>query len=230
MELALQNNIYNLNLFWQSLNATKEKNLYSHTSWPNKQWCADLLLPSNLSLTKLGDNQTFCTVSEVIEPALEAFAIKSQLAVMNLNIKGKKNAQDVINLSNVEIVKINDKQGVIDWTKACSLAFDYKIDSAIIELLLTDSNASILALIIDRKIAGTAIGYQTDHILGIHQVGTLPQCRKMGVAVSLMQYLIEFATQQNCEIVSLQASKAGLPMYKKLGFNSYGLLTGLVNQ
>jgi ribosomal protein S18 acetylase RimI-like enzyme len=64
--------------------------------------------------------------------------------------------------------------------------------------------------------------------LGIHQEGTVPGFRKMGVAAALMEHLIIQAQYDGIDYVSLQASKAGLHLYEKMGFQELTRITSLV--
>ena len=81
---------------------------------------------------------------------------------------------------------------------------------------------------IDGEIAGTAISYRTNDTLGLHQVGTVPSFRKMGVAAALIQHLVAQAQHDDIDYVSLQASQAGLHLYEKMGFQAIGKLTSLL--
>lgn len=51
-------------------------------------------------------------------------------------------------------------------------------------------------------------------------VYTLPQYRKRGYATRLMELAIREAGLQNLSYLELKATKAGLPLYRKLGFIS----------
>ena len=66
--------------------------------------------------------------------------------------------------------------------------------------------------------AGTAIAYQTGNTLGVHQVGVPKAFRGKGIAKTLMAHLVWFAKQQKCDLMTLQASKGGLPIYVSMGF------------
>jgi GNAT superfamily N-acetyltransferase len=55
-------------------------------------------------------------------------------------------------------------------------------------------------------------------IAGLYWVGTLPQTRRRGYAEQLTRALCELAFAQGARAVSLQASRGGEPIYRRIGF------------
>jgi ribosomal protein S18 acetylase RimI-like enzyme len=236
MNTALNGNLNNLNKFWQALNAKEKDGVFTHLSWPNKQWNSDFSLPnSTLAATK-----SFSTIMDIDESDLHGLTIKNQLVPMALDLKSYERLKISTVRENARIVDLcADKNAnntgdytsisAENWAMACGTAFGYIIDATVIQSLLTNPNASVLAYIIDGEIAGTAISYKTNNILGIHQLGTVPNYRKMGVAAALMDHLLNQASKtDDIYHVSLQASQAGLHLYEKMGFQALGKLTSLV--
>jgi GNAT superfamily N-acetyltransferase len=58
-------------------------------------------------------------------------------------------------------------------------------------------------------------------IAGLYWVGTLPDARKQGVATTLVHWLTNFAFDNGARAVTLQASEAGAPVYRRLGFTEF---------
>lgn len=229
MNLVLERNLENLHQFWSSLNAEHEHGIFTHPSWPNKQWQRDFSLHSDGISAQSLAKKTYSTVGEVNEELLNGLKIKSHLVIMSLILDNDDNTPLKKNENNSNIVKLNKNDSAVEWTKACSSAFGYELDATVVQCLLTNENASVLAYMVDGDIAGTAISYQTKDTLGIHQLGTVPDYRKMGVAAALMDYIIDDASQkQTVKQVSLQASQAGLHLYEKMGFVALSQLTSLV--
>ena len=236
MNTALNGNLNNLNKFWQALNAKEKDGVFTHLSWPNKQWRSDFSLPkSTLAATK-----SLSTIMDIDENELHGLTIKNQLVPMVLDLKSYESSKISTVRENARIVDLSAYKNANNtgddtsisaenWALACGNAFGYIIDAAVIQNLINNPNASVLAYIIDGDIAGTAISYKTNDFLGIHQLGTEPNFRKMGVAAALMDYLINQALElDDIHHVSLQASQAGLHLYEKMGFKALGKLTSLV--
>jgi ribosomal protein S18 acetylase RimI-like enzyme len=227
MDSVLDKNLNNLNLFWQALNVDEEEGLFIHQTWPNKQWLADFSLPDRKTKKLLLTNKTFSTISSV-EGDFSGMKVKSHLTVMSLALK-ENNGGDVLPASNAHnIIQLSNKDSAVTWAAACSLAFGYEIDANVIQNLLNNPDASVLAYMVDGDIAGTAISYKSSDTLGIHQLGTVPNFRKMGVAAALMDYLITSAQQDDIHYISLQASQSGLHLYEKMGFEKLTKITSLV--
>lgn len=217
-------NLHNLHAYWLALGANQTNELFKHQSWPNKTWVSDFSLPKEAQ-TLMSDKGVFSTAENELN--LNHMKVKSQLVMMNLSFTDR-NFEAQKSDSDNSIVKIYTVEQAQEWAVACGSAFGYGIDSAVIEQLITDHQATIYAYVIDGNIAGTAIGYHTGDTLGIHQLGTVPDYRKRGVADALMQQLLNLAKESGCITVSLQASQAGLHLYERLGFKALGHLTSLV--
>ena len=226
MNLALNSNLNNLNEFWQALNATEQDGCFTHNAWPNKHWHADFRLPNDKVSVSLPLGKTFSTIDDIHGQELTGLAVKIQLVMMNLSLD--KNHQTTVGQTHPQIVKLSSKENAATWATACSLAFGYVIDAGVIQDLLNNPKASVWAYMLDGQIAGTAISYRSTDTLGIHQLGTVPSFRKMGIAESLMKHLLAQASSAGVNTVSLQASKAGLHLYEKMGFQALGNITGLV--
>jgi len=226
MDLALKQNLNNLNCFWQALNGEENNGFFTHKSWPNKHWQADFNVSDRISGSTLPKNRVISTITDLTNQKMSGLVVKNQLVVMNLVLEQSVNSP--IGKTHSKIVKLSREDDAIKWSQGCGQAFGYEIDASVIQSLLNNPNASVFAYFIDDKIAGTAISYLSGDTLGIHQLGTVPSFRKMGIALALMEHLLEQASNQKCRFVSLQASQAGLRMYEKLGFQSFGKLTSLV--
>ncbi|MFY8350715.1 GNAT family N-acetyltransferase [Pseudoalteromonas sp. SSM20] len=205
----LQRNLANLNAFWLAFANTQENGVQRHIAWPNKVWQSDF---KTLDETSWQGNVCVTTLPTVLQKK----NISNSLIAMTLQtskLSGSK-SESIEIISTLEQLK--------KWALTCAEAFGYEIDYRALEPLLTNSDAKIFAFIDQGKIAGTAIAYISNGTLGIHQVG-VPACNQgKGIGKALMQHLLWFAGQQNCDLISLQASQAGLPMYLAMGFTEQG--------
>ncbi|MEA2424734.1 MAG: hypothetical protein QOH13_1144 [Thermoleophilaceae bacterium] len=77
--------------------------------------------------------------------------------------------------------------------------------------------------------------YATENacVLGIHDCGgdagvffvaTLPEARGRGLARGLLAAALVDARERGCDISTLQATKAGAPVYERLGYRSFGAI------
>jgi predicted acetyltransferase len=65
---------------------------------------------------------------------------------------------------------------------------------------------------------------------GIYSVATLPSHRHQGFASALTQVVLQGAAQRGAKFATLQATAAGLPLYKRLGFMECGEVMAFSSQ
>ncbi|TMK40897.1 MAG: GNAT family N-acetyltransferase [Actinobacteria bacterium] len=53
-------------------------------------------------------------------------------------------------------------------------------------------------------------------------VATVPEAQRSGLAAELMRHALRKASEHGCETATLEATKAGEPVYARLGFGSFG--------
>jgi len=218
MDILLEKNLQNLHEYWLALGALKQDGAFLHQRWPYKHWRQDYKLfePAHES-----SNNSLVT-AEQIETVPNEWNKKGQLVIMSLAAIGESAESEY---DTEACVWIEDKDSLNSWVESCSQAFGYQLDLVAINNLYNQTNAYILAHFTGGKISGTAIGFKTDSTFGIHQFGVVPDFRGLGIAKKLMQSLLLKANYLGCSNVSLQASQAGLPLYKSYGFEELGYLT-----
>ena len=150
------------------------------------------------------------TIEQPIEQ--EEVYIKTQLTAMHLALENATGQME----ENISSIDSFSKLDV--WANACGLAFGYDINITSLIPLLDDENATILAFQVNGQIAGTAVIYQTNNNMGVHQVGVLPSFQKRGIGKTIMLHIMAVSKKKACKTMTLQASQSGLPMYLNLGF------------
>lgn len=223
MTSELAKNLQNLDAFWSAMahspelkseqhNEQKsEQELKIHTSWPNKAWLADFSLDYSEKTHPLPVGKSRVTILRPVEHSSEQVKMSLQAMVLPLD-KAHFNGS-----SQVEVLTQPDD--LASWAQACSNAFGYSIAPEALLPLLSNPNATLFSYKVDGTIAGTAIAFQSDDVMGVHQVGVDPNFRGQGIAKTLMNHLVDFAKRQDTRLMTLQASKAGLPLYQQMGFS-----------
>ncbi|WP_157447258.1 GNAT family N-acetyltransferase [Catenovulum agarivorans] len=190
------------------------QNLFVQQAWPNHIW-AENFQPTTI-LTQ-GHHSFEGKVTAYLDNEENAQTTKSKLMLMSkvidTTITLEQNAADVFD----KIVQIKPNE-LSNWVKCCETAFSYQIEKNSTAQLFHNKNAQIWAYKIDQEIVATAISFKSNNTLGTHQVGVHPNYRGQGIARNFMLFLIAHAAQLGCTEVSLQASRLGMPMYQKLGF------------
>ena len=118
----------------------------------------------------------------------------------------------------LELLQLSKGDDLTAWCDIGSSAFGYTIDVATIEKLAKLSESYLYLAHWQSKPAAVGLLFKTGNTLGVHQVSVAPTYQGKGLASNLMHALLAQARSLNVENVVLQASVAGYPLYKKLGF------------
>lgn len=73
---------------------------------------------------------------------------------------------------------------------------------------------------VDGAPACTSMLSATGHVAGIYWVATLPEYRRRGFGEAITAAAVQGGACRGCSLASLQASKAGAPVYRRMGFET----------
>lgn len=118
----------------------------------------------------------------------------------------------------MRFVKVSNNSELNVWCNIASAAFGYTVDKTKVQPLMGTNNITITLGFKGNKPAATGLLLKTKHTVGIHQVGVLPALQGQGVATAIMHNLLASSVKQDANYAVLQASDAGAPLYRKLGF------------
>ncbi len=77
--------------------------------------------------------------------------------------------------------------------------------------------------------AALAITNGVTGVGGVYWVGTVPAARRRGAATAVTRYVTNAAFEQGATVVTLQATQAGEPVYRRLGYRVVGRYAHLVS-
>lgn len=220
-------NWHNLTSLWDTLGARpialppisdRAIRMRGCRQWPHRHWFLDA--PS-LAVTELLTSLPSSAVVSVhadlaprqaLRDASFTLAFEQRAMVLEL--------QSPISLpqSNLEICEVHERSQLSAWREVASQSFGYEIDATPTERLLQNEVSRLLLLLIDGHPAACALLYRSAAICGIHQIGVLPHYRKRGLARELMLEVLHRAKAEGASHATLQASRLGLSLYRKLGF------------
>lgn len=83
-----------------------------------------------------------------------------------------------------------------------------------------DPNVALFIGRLEQRAVGTAVAIRTDDVSGVYAVGTLPAARRHGVGSALTWAAVDAGRAWGCDVVVLQASEMGLPIYAAMGFRT----------
>ena len=80
------------------------------------------------------------------------------------------------------------------------------------------SGSSVRGSTISQQVCRFAI--RTGDVSGVYGVGTRPEFRRRGVGTALSWAAVNAGRAWGCDTIVLQATAAGLPVYKRMGFRT----------
>ncbi len=231
-EAAAGTNIDNLTGLWKAMGVTVPPSeapatLNISESWPHRCW-----LDWNATedqLVHLANTLAALPRRGIVPvwpwPQGGVAALQSALAHHGFTERSALTAM-VLPLDTVDTEWVSDgatemvttAEGIHTWTDVCSQAFGYAIDETVTQRLGGVAHLDFFLARVDGVAAATALTYMTGDTIGIHQVGVPKDFRGQGVAKRLMDHVMAHCRASGCRQVTLQASKAGAGIYRKIGF------------
>ncbi len=223
-----QINIDNLTGLWQLMGAERAAvGLHQSGSWPRRYWRDWAQRHEPLSTAIIEDipagylfpvwqsDENTADLEQQLQDQGLAPGLEQLAMILPLEHEFSCKQESTLALST-----INGEEDAEIWADVCGRAFGYSLDAAVIDQLLHHPGVEVLWATRDEQVVATAIMYRTGSVLGVHQVGVPPELQGQGIARAVMEALLVRAKASGAEYVTLQASAAGEPLYRKLGFLS----------
>lgn len=218
-------NLENLTCLWQLMGATQiAAGLQQSISWPRRCWQHPDHQAAEWSevIEHIPDNYLFPVwrageANVELEQALrrQGLEIGLEQLAMVLPLDTDMPSPDHPRL---DVSLIESHVQAEQWSNLCGRAFGYTLDAEVIDQLRQQPDVDVLWASLNGEPIATAILYRTGPVTGVHQVGVPPELQGQGIARELMLMLLARIQSAGAEYVCLQASAAGEPLYRKLGF------------
>jgi len=138
---------------------------------------------------------------------------------MTLELPGEMPISPSVNPEfRIRMVRADEELAV--WVDVCEDAFGYDIEPLVLLPLISDKDIRIILGDLNGQAVAAALLYKTGHTIGIHQVGVRKAFQGKGFASRLMHEILGICIQWGGKNAVLQASQAGVSLYRRLGFNS----------
>lgn len=225
-------NIENLTLLWKQMGVRPYRfdgmeKCHVSVSWPNRCWFETEVSVDELPAIVHGINQLPNDLIVPVWPGLVAlpdqlesllkrggFKVIFEQTAMYLDLDNDPGAVR----STLELMPISSERDVRTWTDIAGRSFGYGMDESVIHKIAVNPDVQLFMAYAGSRPAATAMVFKTGVVVGVHQVGVLPEYRGKGMARELMKDVIRRCTQMPARYVTLQASTVGEPLYSGLGF------------
>ncbi len=168
-------------------------------------------LPDNITLT-FNDKA-------VSDSRMKLFLQQSNMAL------DMKNYSSVVYEDNMVQQVVSEDDSVM-FADVASKSFGYRVDSRIVYKLVYSFSPVKMFVYreFDKCLGCGLVFFDAKNTAGLHMIGTLPESRGLGVAKKITARLLDEVILSKCKICVLNASSMGEFVYRKFGFQSYGLL------
>ena len=196
-------------------------------SWPRRCWHESIASTHEMSdisrnITVISKNCTFPVwMSESISTSQLRKVLRDngfEIVLEQLAMYKDMENYPLGTCSDLELVRAKSQKDIEVWTNTAAISFGYEIDISVIRKIALNPDVQLVLAHIKHYPAATAMLFKTGSILGIHQVGVLPEYRGKGIARKLMQDVMNQCSQLAVRYITLQASAAGKSLYQSLGF------------
>jgi GNAT superfamily N-acetyltransferase len=143
---------------------------------------------------------------------------------MDLNRLPSKRIND-----RIQIKQVDNIDALREWIRLYVVCFELAgaVENEMLEYhsgLFLDSSIPACHYIgyLNGKPVGTSSVFYSSGIAGIYNIVTAPEARNIGIGYDLTLTALAKAKDEGFRYATLQATKLGEPVYRRLGFDSYG--------
>lgn len=154
---------------------------------------------------------------ETVKPLLEraGYVPVTVQTAMYIPLEGRKAGA----AAGVELLEPGEVKA---WTRMISQAFGKPPETGGMKLLAGHGQCDFLVRREQGAIVSGMMLLCAGGNGGIHEVGTLPEYRRKGLARTLVSRALDMAAEKGCTCATLQASEMGRPLYEHLGMEPVG--------
>lgn len=156
----------------------------------------------------------------------EGFSLVDRLASMAVELRSVP--LERANNTDLRIEQVMTEEGLMIWEDVSFRGFEFpqhtrrQYNNFVRTFNIKADSPQTLFLASSWKVTiGTALLFCQEGAGGIYFISTLPNYRKKGVGLAIVQAVMRFAHENGRQYCSLQATPAGWNVYSKAGFKEY---------
>ncbi|QJB31578.1 GNAT family N-acetyltransferase [Chitinophaga oryzae] len=168
----------------------------------------------------LPDAVTFtASVAEALAAPLAAAGFQPKMSLQGMIIYLRENPPGE-SPEHIRFALAGSEADAYTFATIAEGSFNYRVDGAVVARLLGQENKIkvFIGTVDGRAACCGLIFYDEAGNAGLHFIGTLPDFRGKGLAAAMTTRLLQECVADGKRYCVLHASKAGLPIYTRLGF------------
>jgi len=122
--------------------------------------------------------------------------------------------------TDLTVVRVETENQLEQWQQIVSATLfnNRTINRGIFSSLLNEQGIHLWLGLFQNRPVCTTLSFETENTFGLYMVSTLAEKQGLGFGQTIVQNALGYAKSIGCEELVLQSTRAGINMYKKLGF------------
>lgn len=127
---------------------------------------------------------------------------------------------NAIKNSDLNVVRVETESQLELWVQIVSATLfnNRTINPEIFSFLLNEPGIHLWLGVFQNQPVCTTLSLEAENTIGLYMVSTLAEMQGLGFGQSIVQNALDFAKSAGCKELVLQSTRAGLNLYKKMGF------------
>lgn len=161
------------------------------------------------------------TLTHLFDRVVKSIRISQRRAVPQMIMKSG-DVSVPFPLRTLRIGRVDTISELRIWARTMRAGFDMGRHDPFKEMLNARGLSTLRGTAYTGRVSGkavaTSVSYVTNGVGGIYGVSTIPRARGRGYGEAMTWAAIRNGVSRSCEIISLQASPMGFPVYYRMGF------------
>lgn len=122
--------------------------------------------------------------------------------------------------TDLTVVRVETESQLEQWLQIVSATLfnNRAINPEIFSSLMNEPGVHLWLGLFQNRPVCTTLSFETENTFGLYMVSTLAEKQGQGFGQTIVQNALGYAKSIGCEELVLQSTRAGINMYKKLGF------------
>jgi ribosomal protein S18 acetylase RimI-like enzyme len=137
-----------------------------------------------------------------------------------ISMRISTNTSNAIQNTDLTVVRVETENQLEQWLQIVSATLfnNRTINRGIFSYLMNEPGINLWLGMSQNNPVSTALTFEKENTFGLYMVSTLAEMQGQGFGQSMVQNALGYAKTIGCEELVLQSTRAGINLYKKMGF------------
>jgi ribosomal protein S18 acetylase RimI-like enzyme len=137
-----------------------------------------------------------------------------------ISMRISTNTSNAIQNTDLTVVRVETENQLEQWLQIVSATLfnNRTINRGIFSYLMNEPGINLWLGMSQNNPVSTTLTFEKENTFGLYMVSTLAEMQGQGFGQSIVQNALDYAKSIGCEELVLQSTRAGINLYKKMGF------------